>query len=193
MAVSFSRTARALDADRNRGARLLLVLGLALFFGWAAWFFFGRVTVYEVSRRARIEVSSASRALAVDQGGRLVASGLYIGRKVRAGEVLADLDAEPQKLRLAEAEARLAGYPARIAALQDALASTRSARSGARSSATAAVAMADVASTDRRIDAAAISDLQQRATSQLDLLAELHRDAVDAAFAPEEHLVGRRV
>lgn len=142
MAVSFVRTARALEGDRGTGAKLALAAGLVLLVLWAGWFTLGRVTVYEVSRSAHIEVTSASRTIATEQGGRLVASGLYIGRTVRAGEVLAELDSEPQKLRLAEAEARLAGYPLRLQALRQQLASAQDARAGASRSAEAAIAYA---------------------------------------------------
>ncbi|MBK8272675.1 MAG: hypothetical protein IPK89_06745 [Sphingomonadales bacterium] len=86
-----------------------MAIGIAvlLLLAWALWFAFGKVTVYEVSRAARVEVSSSSREVSSIRDGRLVATGLYIGRRVRAGEVLAQLDSEPQKLMLAEAsEAR---------------------------------------------------------------------------------------
>lgn len=140
MAVSFSRTTRALDADRGIGASLALAAGLALLALWLGWFILGRVNIYEVSRSAHVQVASASREVAVEQGGRLTASGLFIGRTVRAGEVLARLDAEPQRLRLAEAEARLAAYPERLRALRAELASARDARAGGEGSAAAAIA-----------------------------------------------------
>ena len=118
MAVSLSRTTRALQADRGMGATATLSAALVLLGLWLAWFFLARVDVHEVSRSAHVQVASASREIAVEHGGRLVANGLFIGRSVRAGEVLAELDSEVQKLRLAEAEARLAGYPERLRALR---------------------------------------------------------------------------
>ncbi len=140
MAVSFSRTTRALQADRGMGASATLAAALVLLGLWLAWFFLGRVDVYEVSRSAHVQVASASRGIAVEHGGRLVANGLFIGRSVRAGEVLAELDSEVQKLRLAEAEARLAGYPERLRALRQELASAQDARAGSEGSAAAAIA-----------------------------------------------------
>ena len=105
MGVAFSRTTRALHRDRSLGSRLAIGIAVLLLLAWALWFAFGKVTVYEVSRAARVEVSSSSREVSSIRDGRLVATGLYIGRRVRAGEVLAQLDSEPQKLMLAEAEA----------------------------------------------------------------------------------------
>lgn len=138
MAVAFSRTTRALAADRGRGGVLGLTILIALFAAWLAWFFLGSVTVYEISRSAHVEVTSSSRDIAIADGGRLVATGLYPGRHVKAGEVLAELDSDLQKARLAEAEARLGGYPARIAAVEAQRGAASSAGAGA-----AAIAGAD--------------------------------------------------
>jgi membrane fusion protein (multidrug efflux system) len=121
---------------------LAIGVGLVLLAVWAAWFAFGRVTVYQVSRAAHIEVTSASREISTMQGGRLIASGLFIGRQVKAGEVLAELESEPEKLRLAEAEARLAGYPARIGALRRAQDLAQVAQAGTQSANSAELAAA---------------------------------------------------
>lgn len=174
MAVSFSRTTRALTVDRGQGARLLVLTGGALALVWAGWFVFGRVGVYEVSRRARIEVSAASRSVATEQGGRLVASGLTIGRRVHAGEVLAELDSRTEALRLAEVEARLAGYPIRIAALKQVVAASRSAEGEAARAAGAAVAMAAAQSRAAQADAAFAGELASR----------LRHDAETGGLAP---------
>lgn len=162
MAVSFSRTTRAIESDRGLGTRLLILVALGLLALWLGWFFLGRVSVFEVSRRARIEVTAAPRTLAAEQAGRLVASGLYIGRQVRAGEVLAAFDAAPQRLRLAEAEARLAGFPARVSAARQVLEASRVSQSGADRSAAAAVAGAGAEARAARADAAFASDLASR-------------------------------
>jgi multidrug resistance efflux pump len=130
MGMAFLRTTRALNADRGTGGTFAIVAALLLLIIWSGWFVFGRITVYQASRAAYVEVSSSSRQIATLNGGRLVASGLFIGRKVRAGEILAELDSEQEILRLAQAEARLSGYPSRIAALHQELASSQIARTG---------------------------------------------------------------
>lgn len=142
MGVSFTRTTRVLTADRGMGTRWAMAIAIVLAAIWAIWFFFARVTVWEVSRAAHVEVTTASRAIATDQPGRLIASGLYVGRRVHAGEVLAELDSTPQRLRLAEAEARLAGFPGRIAALREEAHSARSAQASASSAGASSAAAA---------------------------------------------------
>lgn len=142
MGVAFSRTTRALRADRGLGGRLAIYAALLCLLLWSLWFALGRVTVYEVSKAAHVEVTSASRDVSPIQKGRLVASGLYIGRRVHAGEVLAELDSEPQKLRLAEAEARLAAFPARLAGLRRELSAFETAKAGADKARSSAIAAA---------------------------------------------------
>lgn len=162
MAVSFSHTSRALDADRGFGSRIAMWAGLLLLAAWAAWFFFGRVSVYEASKSAFVEVASASRMVSADKGGKLVASGIYVGRKVRAGEVIAELDAREEKLKLAAAEARLARFPEQIKAMQTALASTERARDGASGSASATVAAARARTQAAQADADFSGNLADR-------------------------------
>ena len=67
---------------------------------------------------ARLEVRSSSRVVTAASGGRLVASGLYAGRQVRAGEVLARFESTAEALALSAAEARLAGFP-RVLVVED--------------------------------------------------------------------------
>ena len=118
MTFQFSKTTQSLALDSPRlVVGSLALAGLSLL-AWLAWFGLGDVTVYEVSRDARLEVGSAPREVSSLQAGRLTRSHLVIGQKVRAGDVLVELDSKPQQLRLAEAEARLPLYPAKIASLR---------------------------------------------------------------------------
>lgn len=118
MGVAFSRTTGALAGDTGKGALLAIVTASLLTILWFSWFAFGSVTVYETSRAAHVEVRSASRGISSQSGGRLIATGLYIGRRVRVGDVLAELESETQKLRLTQAEARLAALPTRLDSLR---------------------------------------------------------------------------
>jgi membrane fusion protein (multidrug efflux system) len=115
MAATFSRTLRSLETDGSRrrlGA--LLVTGLVL--AWAGWFVLGRVAVYEVSDKTRLEVRSAAHAVASPVGGRVVAAYLTLGRRVEEGDVLLALDAEEERHQLAERRARRDALAARLAA-----------------------------------------------------------------------------
>jgi multidrug resistance efflux pump len=118
LTFQFSKTTQSLALDSPRlVVGSLALAGLSLL-AWLAWFGLGDVTVYEVSRDARLEVGSAPREVSSLQAGRLTRSHLVIGQKVQAGDVLIELDSKPQQLRLAEAESRLPLYPAKIASLR---------------------------------------------------------------------------
>lgn len=137
MSISFARTTRSLSVDSSRYVLIgLAVAGLALL-AWLIWFSMGGVTVYEVSRQARLEVGSAPRDVTPVQSGRLVASQLVIGKQVRAGDVLVELDASAQQLRLAEAEARLRSLPLRLASLRREIDALRGVRVSSAQSAVA--------------------------------------------------------
>lgn len=183
MGVAFSRTTRALHGDRSLGSRLAIGIAVLLLLAWALWFAFGKVTVYEVSRAARVEVSSSSREVSSIRDGRLVATGLYIGRRVRAGEVLAQLDSEPQKLMLAEAEARLAAFPAHVEGLRKQLVAMDLAGSGAKQARAAAIASAQART--RAAKASAEFDIELARRQRLDAQ-NGGAAAIDAARAEAE-------
>lgn len=139
MPVSFARTTRSLSVDTSRYVLIgLAVAGVGLLI-WLIWFSMGGVTVYEVSRQARLEVGSAPRDVTPVQAGRLAVSRLVIGERVRAGDVLVELDASAQQLRLAEAEARLRTLPLRSASLRREAGSLRGAMIDGQRSAIAEV------------------------------------------------------
>ncbi|MBB6125030.1 HlyD family secretion protein [Sphingobium subterraneum] len=142
MGVAFSRTTGALAGDTGKGALLVIGTTSLLTILWFAWFAFGSVAVYESSRFAHVEVTSASRGVSAQSGGRLIATGLYIGRRVRAGEVLAELESEIQKLRLAQAEARLAALPTRVDSLRRQLSGAQQAETAGGRAHSAAVSAA---------------------------------------------------
>jgi membrane fusion protein, adhesin transport system len=119
VATQFSQTRRALGNDTSRLSHLVWLLTGLLLAGWMAWFLFGSVTVYETSKRARLEVRQASHHVAAQVASKVVANSLAIGREVQAGDVLVELDASAERLRLQEEEARLAGIPPQIASLKE--------------------------------------------------------------------------
>jgi multidrug resistance efflux pump len=104
--VPFSRSVRALAADRFRPNALVFLLGAALLLAWGAWFTLARVTVYAVSEKARVEVERAVHRVEAPVAGRVVATSLALDRDVEAGEVLLELDATAERLSLGEARAR---------------------------------------------------------------------------------------
>ncbi len=107
MPAPYSRTTRALGQDTAVVAVLAWALAGTLLAAWTAWFFLGRVTVFEVSPRARLEVQQAAHPVSAQVPGRVLSTRLVLGQAVQAGEVLAELDASADTLRLAEESARL--------------------------------------------------------------------------------------
>lgn len=118
MAVSFERTWRALAADPSGPWTLGIALVGLLLAGWASWFLGGQVKVYEVSRKTGLEAAAAAHPVATRTAGRIVNARLDLGRRVETGEVLVELDAQAERLALAQSEARLASLQAQVADLR---------------------------------------------------------------------------
>lgn len=139
MPSPFSRTTRSLEADSARPSALGSAAVAVLLAAWAGWFVLGEVTVYEATAEARLEVDRAPHPIAPEVAGRVVSSRLELGREVRAGELLVEIDAEPQRLALREEEARAAGVEAELAALRAELAAEE--RAAAETAGAAPVAL----------------------------------------------------
>src|SRR5690349_21291427 len=118
MAAQFSQTTRSLASDTSRLTMIVWTFAGALILAWALWFFLGSVTVYEISKQARLEVQQAPHHLAALVAGKIVSTNVAIGTHVQAGDVLVELDSSAERLRLQEEEARLDAMPGQIASLQ---------------------------------------------------------------------------
>jgi membrane fusion protein (multidrug efflux system) len=181
MAAAFARTTRSLAMDSPRWAMgALAVAGLVLA-AWLAWFLGASVTLYEVSQRARLEVGTAAREVSPIQSGRLVASALVIGRRVHAGDVLVELDAAAQRLRLADAERRLADYPPRLASLTREIAALGAADAGDQAGALAAARSAQARLQEAETAARAAGELARRQAADAALGGIARSEALKAA------------
>ncbi len=118
MSNSFRRTNLSLRGDQAIIPTIILSAGLILLGAWIAWAFCARVTRYEVSDSARLEVTAASYPLQAGVSGRLITNRLVLGRAVQAGEVLAELDSRAEQLNLDEERMRAAAFAPQLAALQ---------------------------------------------------------------------------
>jgi multidrug resistance efflux pump len=107
MSADFTHSLRALREDGFRRPGRALVLVALLVCGWLAWFVFARVTVYEVSENARLEVDRAVFPVESQVDGRVLTTRLDIGRQVEKGEVLLELDSNAQRLKLQEEQTHL--------------------------------------------------------------------------------------
>jgi membrane fusion protein (multidrug efflux system) len=117
-----------LALDRSPAPIAAWLLGAVLLGGWALWATFGVVTVYEISRTARLEVVELPHQVAAPLSGRIASASVAIGQEVVTDQVLVELDASADRLRLAEEEAKLAGLPPRIDAIRAELVSLGRAR-----------------------------------------------------------------
>jgi membrane fusion protein (multidrug efflux system) len=108
VASTFSRSLRSLAADGFGRSSLGLFFCALLLCAWAAWFFFARVAVYEVTDNARVEVDRAALPIQSPIAGRIVASQLKLGASVQPGDLLLELDANAERLQINEERAQLA-------------------------------------------------------------------------------------
>ena len=117
MATPFSRTSRSLASETSRLALFAWGLVVVMLGSWLAWFVLVKVTLYEVSQTARVEVEQAAHPVAAPMAGRILSTSMRLGKRVEAGEDLMTLDAQTARLRLQEEEARLMAIPPQLAAL----------------------------------------------------------------------------
>jgi membrane fusion protein (multidrug efflux system) len=106
---------------------------------WLCWLTFARVTVYELSDSARLEVAQAAHPIMALLPAKILSSSVKLGRHVEAGEVLVEFDARSERFRLQEEEARLASIPMQLLALERQLADEESAAGQARTVTSSAV------------------------------------------------------
>ena len=155
MATPFSRTLRALKADRFRGSLLALTCVIALLGGWMAWFFLARVARYEVTNAARLEVDQETHPVQSPVLARVVSSNLFLGREVKAGDVLVELDANAERLQVEEQRTQLGALGSQIDSLKTQVVQLEQAR--AREEQTAHVAIEQAGAKYREADALARS------------------------------------
>jgi membrane fusion protein (multidrug efflux system) len=139
MPTPFARSLRSLDADRLRGMALTFVVAGVLLASWIVWFVLGRLSVYEVTDRARLEVNQAVHPVDARVEGRVMTTQLILGREVREGDVLIELDADEQRLRLEEEQTRLAVLSPRAAAIASEISAEEQALEAAQRAARAAL------------------------------------------------------
>jgi membrane fusion protein (multidrug efflux system) len=206
MPATFTHSLRSLHRDTPR-VGVLTVTGTVLCLGWGAWLLCGRVPVYEVTDRARLEVTSAVHPVTAEVGGRVLETRLILGREVRAGEILVVLDAEAERRALDEKHVRRQVLGDRLAALRreiqterEALPVQQLARTVALAEARALAAEAEARSASAQRQAETSARLwRSRAVSA----EELRRDQAEATarragaralqLAPERQEQDRRI
>jgi multidrug resistance efflux pump len=173
MPTPFSRCSRALGADSSRRTVGLILLMAALLGGWLAWFALAKVALYETTDAARLEVDRAVHPVEAVVGGRVAMTRLAVGREVKAGDVLVELETESQQLQLAEEQARVAALTAQLAALRNQTSASRQVQTETRQGAPVALDESRA-----RFDEAAAA--ARVAADEADRLARLHAEGLVA-------------
>lgn len=180
-AIAFARTTRALQGDGARRAWWAWGAAVAGLVAWGGWFVFAGVGVVEVSRSARLEVARAPHAVAAQQAGALARSTLAIGRRVKAGDVIAELDTAGARLQVAEEAARTAAIGPRLAALQAELAAQADALAADQQAAQAALQAAQAREQDAQAAADFAADHARRLAADAKAGGAAEVDALRAA------------
>ena len=121
MSSRFSRSLRAIESERTWAWRTTAVAA-TLAAAWTGWFFFARLPLYETSSVARIEAAAAAHPVDARMLGRAVRVQMTPGTRVRAGDVLVELEGEAERLALCRARARLEAIPPEMAAVRSEIA-----------------------------------------------------------------------
>jgi multidrug resistance efflux pump len=114
---SFYRSLRLIQMDGFRRWFVLMLFLLGLLGLWCNWFFLARISVWLVSDTARLEVDSSIYPVESPVNGRVLMTHMGIGQKVKAGDILLELDGESQRLQLREEQAKQAMLDAQLAQL----------------------------------------------------------------------------
>jgi membrane fusion protein (multidrug efflux system) len=128
MTTPFSRTFSRLLADHGRGQTWTLLAALGVLSGWCWWTARAQVTLYELSRHARIELDSATYPVESPLAGRVVQTKLRVGESVHAGEMLVEIDPVPDQLQLRQQEAAVKGLEPELADLRSQIVAEEQAR-----------------------------------------------------------------
>jgi multidrug resistance efflux pump len=144
MPRSFFRSMRALDGEHRGTTLMFAAAGAAMLIAWSIWFCFARVSLFVTSERARVEAVRSVHFVDAPETAQLVRVHAALGRRVRAGDVLFELDVAPQRLTRDAEAARVTSsmreaetLNRQIAAAEDALAETQRAAEAIRRAAEA--------------------------------------------------------
>lgn len=117
MAIPFSHTVQALIASgRHQGggslAAAVIVVGL-----WTIWLFGADVGIYKTAPSS-LQAERDIHTVEANVEGRVIATHMSVGRHVRAGDVLVELESEMVQLKLAEHRAKLESATAQQQAIE---------------------------------------------------------------------------
>jgi multidrug resistance efflux pump len=175
--TSFARTMRALDADGTSPALLAVILVAGLGGVWTCWLVAARVPVYQLSETARLEVERV-HPMAASVAGRVVATELVLGREVRQGDVLVEVESERERTQTTEERSHLSALTGQATALEGEIGDEQQALEGSRRAAQAAL-------TEASQKAAALEAAVRQAEDKFTRLERLAHDGLSAAAEVE--------
>jgi multidrug resistance efflux pump len=114
----FARTYSRLRLDRITPTLWMITGAVVVLLSWFCWAACARVSLYEVSSEARVELDGATYPVASPFLGRIVSTRLRVGQAVQSGELLVELDSMPQQLQLGEAQVQAQGLEPQLARLR---------------------------------------------------------------------------
>ncbi|WP_394821477.1 HlyD family secretion protein [Pendulispora albinea] len=158
MADMFRRTLRSIERDSLQGCHVMALVAAVLLAAWSVWLFVAKVSIYETSETARLEVLHATHPVDAPIAGRAVKVDLVLDREVQEGDIIMVLDAEPQRLELSEVRARVASVAPKLAATRAELDAEKQALAHFRNQGKAAIDESASRSEEARIAATLARD-----------------------------------
>ncbi len=129
----------SLEADGFRRSVVGIVLGLAIIGAWLGWFVLARISLYEVSSAARLEMDRAVHPVVALVDGVVVRTRVTLGQDVKESEDLVELNSEQQRLQVGEERTRLAALAPQLNSLHQEIAAEEQALLDAQKGARAAL------------------------------------------------------
>lgn len=118
MGSAFSQTLRGLAVNRPRTSLAAVGLATAVLVGWTIWFSRAKVAVRAVTDVARLEVEQRAHAVDSPIAGRIDHARFELGRPVKSGEALVELDAAIEQRQLERLRARLLAIQSQMQATE---------------------------------------------------------------------------
>jgi multidrug resistance efflux pump len=125
----FARSFGRLQADGGSSVAWALLLAACALAAWLSWAVFARISLYEISSDARVELDGATFPLDAPFSGRIVVANLRVGEPVRRGDLLVEIDAMPVQLQLQEERVQIEGLDPQFARLRSQIDAELGARS----------------------------------------------------------------
>jgi membrane fusion protein (multidrug efflux system) len=127
MSLSFMRSMRALRVDGFGRWSWRLAAGAAILGAWIAWALLAQVGVTVESVGARLQAGRSPYPVQPPVAGRVIANRMRLGMAVAEGDVLVELDAAEERLRLVETTTQLAAIGPQLEARRRELAAEQAA------------------------------------------------------------------